>query len=689
MKKELIQKTEKIRFLGIPVGRRVYLPESIKTYLLGVRMGKRKYDIYPSPKVAEKIVEKVKVIEHNNYVIVKEGLAKELLIVNSDSIGDYVIFRNFLREIKNSEKYKDYKIVLLGSEKYKDFAEYLDSDVVDKFLWIPQRPESWSPEEMNRVKNDLFNRQGLKRYYDTIVFASFNSAPKRGSHNNILSQVMHREYIIHNDHPNPSRNCVDFLMYTHVYTNYKADTMFEFDINKGFFEDLLDKKISISYPIIENEKVELICDVIKKRNREYVVINPCAYDNYRMWHRNNWMEIIRYLRQEKGYDVLIVCSASEKAYCQQLVEDVDLDRVEVLAGLPVKHLLAVLKLAKMYIGQDSGVFHVAAALNIRALCLSAGNAYFRFMNYPKERKNIRVLFPIGTEEWINDNIKTAPSLVIPVNSYHINAIRVDKVKEAVEDLLNIKELFFIHRLRTLNTGDQEICPYDYFKDYFNQYIVQKIDIDDILMLKFKKSTFILGGGGLINQNNDWNNGITALIQNGSKVIGWGIGLNQHHGSNISASVNLNSFTLLGLRDYNQGVPYLPCVSCLKPELDMLSKRKRKVGCIVHYENRNIDLKCPTIYNNQPFSELIEFIAESDVLITNTYHMMYWATLMGKKVILFNPFSNRFDNFKYKSTIYSGNLAKDIRKAKTYPEALAECRKLNLAFFEKVKKIIEG
>ena len=36
---------------------------------------------------------------------------KTLLLLRLDSIGDYVLFRNFMSEIKRSDKYRDYKIV--------------------------------------------------------------------------------------------------------------------------------------------------------------------------------------------------------------------------------------------------------------------------------------------------------------------------------------------------------------------------------------------------------------------------------------------------------------------------------------------------------------------------------------------------------------------------------------------------
>ena len=613
---------------------------------------------------------------------------KELLIVNTDSIGDYILFRNFLHDIKNSEKYCKYKITLLGFEKYREFAEYLDSDVVDTFLWCKTLPQKLSDEELDHMRDDLHNNQGMKYYYDTIIFPSYNSMPKRASHNILISEIIYNEKIINYDNINPHRNANEMLDYTYVHINYNSINMFDFDIYKNFFEAVTESTIQNNYPVIEPKKVIFSYDYILKKNKEYFVINPCAADKFRMWNASNWRKIIYYIKNILNYDVVIVCAKSEENYCKHLVSELDFS-VDILSGLPVKNLLAVLKLAKMYIGQDSGIFHVAAALNVRSLCLSAGNAYFRFMNYPKFRKNVKVLFPEGTEEWILKNNDSSPDLVRSVNSFCIDALQIKNVQKAIDDLLSIKEVIFIHKLRTENTGDLVICPYDAFSEYFNNYIVQKYDNEDIKYIKFKSYTFIFGGGGFINQNDFWNQWTNTLIENGSNVIGWSIGFNTHKGKSISIPMKLDDFTLLGIRDIDMGYPWLPCVSCLKKELDIKKTPKRKLGCITHYENRTSAFPCDTIYNNQPFEELISFIAETEVLITNTYHMMYWATLMGKKVLLFDPFSDKFDHFKWQPVRYSGNLEADISNAVTYPESLEECRKLNLEFFEKVKDFLES
>lgn len=685
---------KKVKFLGITVYKRKTRGNKTKTYIFGLpiwkeifKNNKKKYYLFGIKIYKQLYRENIKLSEQCKDILLSEETPKEILIVNTDSIGDYILFRNFLKKIKNSNKYKDYKIVLLGCEKYKDFAEYLDSDIIDKFLWVPQRPQNLRTDELEKVRCNLHNIQGMKHYYDTIIFPSFNSMPKRNAHNYLISGILFKENVIYCDKINPSINCNDMLYYTHVYQNYNSLEMFEFDLNRAFFENLLEEKIVLTNPYIESEKINLNFEFFKKRNNEYIVINPCAYDKYRMWHKNNWIKVMKYLRDKKGYDIVLVCGKNEKAYCEELAEASHLKNIEIKAGLPVRDLLAILKLAKLYIGQDSGIFHVAAALNIRSLCLSAGNAYFRFMNYPKNRKNIRILFPEGTEKWINDSKKEFPSLVRNVNCFFINSIKPVNVINSIEEILAIKDIFFICKFKTENTGDLEICPYDYFPEYFNQYIVQKVDNDYLQYLHFKQSVFILGGGGLINQNDNWNNGINKLIENKNIVIGWGIGFNQHKGKTLNSEVNLNDFTLLGIRDFNIGYPYLPCISCLKKELTIKSKIERKIGCIIHYHNTELKFDYPTMYNNQPFEDIIKFISESEVIITNTYHIMYWSTLMNKKVILFNPFSNKFDNFKFKPVKYTGNLEEDIKKSQNYPEAIDECKKLNLAFFEKVKKLI--
>ena len=617
-----------------------------------------------------------------------QPMEKTLLIVNTDSIGDYILFRNLLGAIRKSKKYNEYEITFIGCEKYQSFAQYLDSDIINHFLWLKARPQNYDNATYFSQYQSL-RAQGLKNHYDSIIFLSLNSMVHLSMLSKLLKDVTFREKMIAApalfEHKDPH----DLLSFTYIYTDFQLSDQpeyyFVFNFLKRFVEHITKEPIDLPYPMIEEHKV-LFSSRLNNIKKEYIVINPCASEVLRMWHPQNWVTLIKWLKQNYDLDIIFVCGPNEKNYCQSLAQAVG-GKIPVFENLSSKELLGILKLAKLYIGMDSGVFHIAAALNIRALCLSSGISYYRFLTYDKNRKNIRIVFPQGVEEWIHKHRQAKLSFDRPY--FWINRLDIAEIQKAINELLELQDIIFIHKLRTPNTGDLEICPLDLFKNYFYQQgVIQRFDLDDMQFLLFKKAIYVLGGGGIINQNNDWNNWINALTSAGNKVIGWGIGFNQHYGVSLSSKINFHKFTLIGIRDYGKNLPYLPCVSCLKKVLNIKLTIKRRIGCMAHYSNPFSLGEYDLIYNNVPVVDLIRFIAESEIIVTNTYHMVYWATLMGKKVILFSSFSNKFDSFKYPPVRYSGDLEKDIAQAHTYPQALEECRELNLAFFKKVKKIVE-
>jgi len=83
-------------------------------------------------------------------------------------------------------------------------------------------------------------------------------------------------------------------------------------------------------------------------------------------------------------------------------------------------------------------------------------------------------------------------------------------------------------------------------------------------------------------------------------------------------------------------------------------------------------------------DTLKFLSESDVVVANTYHAVYWATLLGKKVVLCDPWSTQFDRLKWPVTRYTGDLAADAGTAVSYPEAMQEAKDANLAFASEVR-----
>ena len=59
-----------------------------------------------------------------------------LLLVRLDGIGDYILFRNFIEEIKKSRRFASYSITLCSNYNNKEIAENFDQNLIKDFIWI-------------------------------------------------------------------------------------------------------------------------------------------------------------------------------------------------------------------------------------------------------------------------------------------------------------------------------------------------------------------------------------------------------------------------------------------------------------------------------------------------------------------------------------------------------------------------
>lgn len=262
----------------------------------------------------------------------------------------------------------------------------------------------------------------------------------------------------------------------------------------------------------------------------------------------------------------------------------------------------------------------------------------------------------------------------------------------ISDILNRERsprtIHFIHRTDETNCGDMASCPLGYFP-YFNKYKICKHDIYDVKFKKIKRDDVVIfGGGGLFDCLEEWNQNINRTLDICDNCFAWSVGFNTHHGTSVETKINFEKFKKITVRDFGHPshFDFCPCVSCMVdfPNAELC----RKVGVLEH-KSFKLDLPYPTINNSADIQTVLKFIAESSVIITDTYHVWYWSTLMGKRVILMKPFSTKFDYLPYPPAMYSGDLEHDIKCAKVYPNARRDAVRLNKKFFEYIKKYLDG
>ncbi len=219
---------------------------------------------------------------------------------------------------------------------------------------------------------------------------------------------------------------------------------------------------------------------------------------------------------------------------------------------------------------------------------------------------------------------------------------------------------------------------------------KEIDIYKWKPTEIVSSKVIFGGGGLFHnpENSRRIKELMALVRSRKgKIIFWGAGSNYHNFTKTYYPSYISSADLIGLRDYyNNPFEYVPCPSCLHSIFKRTFPCPYRETVIFEHTDRPIDLPFPKMSNKQParnFEDVIYFLNSAETVLTSTFHGAYWSLLLGKKVILWKPFSNRFYSFPIQLPIFSGKMTKGL----SIPNYLFDCVDLNLKFYSKVRTII--
>ena len=249
-----------------------------------------------------------------------------------------------------------------------------------------------------------------------------------------------------------------------------------------------------------------------------------------------------------------------------------------------------------------------------------------------------------------------------------------------------------------NIGDALSTPKHYFS-VCAQAVTKDLRVYTALP-KADKATYlgdaVIGGGGLLYDT--IRPVLNELLMQPRKVrlVVWGIGMNTHGLTVPDYPKFLDGFDLVGVRDWKSPYIYVPCASCLHTDFDR--NFPPPAHEVVFYEHRHhaLELAGPGIPRESnkraanQMSEVLAFLASGKTVVTNTYHGAYWAMLLGRPVVVFKPFSNRFFGFK-PAMVYADetNWEAALSKAAAIPrDYLEECRACNRRFNAQVEMLFK-
>jgi hypothetical protein len=246
----------------------------------------------------------------------------------------------------------------------------------------------------------------------------------------------------------------------------------------------------------------------------------------------------------------------------------------------------------------------------------------------------------------------------------------------------------VHRRDFTNIGDLMSSPFQYFRITKPLY---KLDIEPLTLVSpffsARREPLVLGGGGLFFFEAAVNGLLTRYR---GPVIGWGIGQNGPLAEKINTRIVAEKFALLGVRDWQSKHEWVPCSSCLAPELDAVRDIQPEHDFVL-YDHQHTPLPIkghPRLSNAcMDFSGVLAFLASGETVITNSYHGAYWARLLGRRVVVL-PFSNRLLHMRFPPAVATAqNYQQCAKETRTEPGALETCRESNLRFASRVSEII--
>lgn len=318
---------------------------------------------------------------------------KSLAIVYYGLIGDYIIFRNFLEAIKKTEKYKDYKITLIGNKCFKSLALALDSQFVDEYIWIDHK----------KLSRNAIYRFKVFRHLSKLSFSELIVPTESRSilHTDLLALAIKADKKI--SMVDCGRNIgkhswgqkqrqISDKWYTELlpvdYTNDKC----EFCINKQTFEKITNEKFPFEKPEILLPASIKISENIHLPQK-FIVFAVGGSIKGKKWPASHFAELAKSILANSDYNI-VFCGdkndASESSEIKNQLSDSDSERTLDLCGkTSLTELMFILNKSSILVAGESSAVHMTIALEANGaqneiFVLFANKTYGRFAPYPKK-----------------------------------------------------------------------------------------------------------------------------------------------------------------------------------------------------------------------------------------------------------------------------------------------------------------
>ena len=158
-----------------------------------------------------------------------------------------------------------------------------------------------------------------------------------------------------------------------------------------------------------------------------IVVHPGANVDFKAWSLQRFVEVCKFLTESRECRIAVLgATGQEEKLAEELVKRIGPNAVNLAGKTPVRILLAFLRLSHMFVGNDSGPMHMAAAACCPTIAIVGATNPYRFGPYLPESLKKVIVSPDFSLDVVGAGREKGRDM--------LNKISVDKVIKAIDEL---------------------------------------------------------------------------------------------------------------------------------------------------------------------------------------------------------------------------------------------------------------
>jgi ADP-heptose:LPS heptosyltransferase len=372
-----------------------------------------------------------------------DGVARSVLIIRADAIGDFVLFMPALKELCRA--LAGARITLLVSQESESLAKIFPH--VDEVILL----DRWKYRRNLLYRFRLIHQLRQRRFSEAInpIYSREPSTDEL-----LYCCGAHERIACSGDVSNisPSVKQKNNRYCTRIIPS-SAGNITEVERNREFVERLTGKEMSageslprivLSDTQMSEARQLLLHEGVDPDVEQLVVIFPGASNEIKTWPPERFAVLANRIAETYKARILICGSSSDWETQEAVASQMSAPAVRLVGKTDLLQLATILNYSALCIGNDSGPLHVAVAVGTPTLCILGGGQFGRFHPYGDQLRH-RLVYKEMDCYQCNWNC-------IYERARCIQDITVDDVQDIVQQMMN--EVVLAERER--RTSDTQV-----------------------------------------------------------------------------------------------------------------------------------------------------------------------------------------------------------------------------------------